>query len=78
MTHLAPALVDRVLLEVERAKEEIVDFTSGMIRIPTVNPPGEQYEACARYIGDTLERLQFEIELFAAEGRPSTPPATRG
>ena len=70
VTHLAPALVDRVLLEVERAADEIVDFTSEMIRIPTVNPPGEHYEDCARYIGDTLKRLHFDIEYFAAEGRP--------
>ena len=70
MTHLAPALVDRVLLEVERASDEIVDFTSEMIRIPTVNPPGEHYEDCARYIGETLKRLHFDIEYFAAEGRP--------
>ena len=70
MTHPAPAIVDRVLLEVERAADEIVDFTAEMIRIPTVNPPGEHYEECARYIGDTLRRLHFEIEYFAAEGRP--------
>jgi succinyl-diaminopimelate desuccinylase len=64
------AQIDRVLLEVERSAGEIVDFTAEMIRIPTVNPPGEHYEDCARYIGDTLARLGFGIEYFAAEGRP--------
>jgi succinyl-diaminopimelate desuccinylase len=66
----AAALIDRVLREVDRAADEIMAFTSGMIRIPTVNPPGEHYEECARYIGDTLNRLGFETEYFAAEGRP--------
>ena len=66
----AASLIDRVLREVDRAADEIVAFASGMIRIPTVNPPGEHYEDCARYIGDTLHRLGFEIEYFAAEGRP--------
>ena len=64
------SLVDRVLLEVERAADEAVAFTTDMIRIPTVNPPGEAYEDCARFIGRTLQRLGFDIEYFAAEGRP--------
>jgi succinyl-diaminopimelate desuccinylase len=59
-----------VLHEVERATDELVDFTAGMIRIPTVNPPGEHYEDCARYIGDRLASLGFETEYIAAEGRP--------
>ncbi len=64
------ALLDRVLHEVERATDELVDFTAGMIRIPTINPPGEHYEDCARYIGDRLASLGFETEYIAAEGRP--------
>jgi succinyl-diaminopimelate desuccinylase len=66
----ASSLIDRVLLEVERAEDEAVAFTAEMIRIPTVNPPGEHYEDCARLIGATLERLGFGVEYFAAEGRP--------
>lgn len=62
--------IDRVLLEVERAADEAVAFTTEMIRIPTVNPPGDHYEPCARLIGDRLERLGFSVEYFAAEGRP--------
>ena len=63
-------MLDRVLQEVERATDEVVDFTAGMIRIPTINPPGEHYEDCARYIGDRLSSLGFETEYIAAEGRP--------
>ncbi len=66
----APSLIDRVLAEVDRAADEIVAFTAEMVRIPTVNPPGEHYEDCARLIGTTLARLGFEIEYFEAEGRP--------
>jgi succinyl-diaminopimelate desuccinylase len=64
------SLIDRVLLEVERAADESVAFTADMVRIPTVNPPGEAYEECARFIGRTLQRLGFDIEYLAAEGRP--------
>jgi hypothetical protein len=42
----APPL-DRIVAEVDRAAGEIVDFASRLIRIPTVNPPGEGYETCA-------------------------------
>jgi succinyl-diaminopimelate desuccinylase len=70
----ASSPIDRVLLEVERATDEVVDFTAEMIRIPTVNPPGEHYEDCARFIGRTLERLGFAIEYFPAEGRPEHTP----
>ncbi|HVG85581.1 MAG TPA: acetylornithine deacetylase/succinyl-diaminopimelate desuccinylase family protein [Vicinamibacterales bacterium] len=64
------SLVDRVLLEVDRAADEAVAFAADMIRIPTVNPPGEAYEDCARFIGRTLQRLGFDVEYLAAEGRP--------
>ena len=46
------AAVDHVLTEIDRARDEIVDFASRLVRIPTVNPPGDQYEICARVIGD--------------------------
>ncbi|MEZ5286238.1 MAG: M20/M25/M40 family metallo-hydrolase [Vicinamibacterales bacterium] len=64
------AIVDRVFEEVDRAAEELVTFTSDLIRIPTVNPPGECYEDCAHFIGAVLSRMGFEVEYFAAEGRP--------
>ena len=72
MTAASP--IDRVLREVERATDEVVRFTSDLIRVPTVNPPGEFYEDCARLIGDHLERLEHDVEYFAAEGRPEHTP----
>jgi succinyl-diaminopimelate desuccinylase len=67
---MAIALLDRVVAEIEAAANEAVAFTTELIRIPTVNPPGEAYEDCARLIGDRLERCHFEVEYFPAEGRP--------
>jgi succinyl-diaminopimelate desuccinylase len=61
---------DSVLREVDRAAGEIVALTQDLVRIPTVNPPGEEYEACARLLGDDLRRRGFDVELLAAEGRP--------
>lgn len=72
---LPAAAIDRVLTEVERSADEATAFTADLIRIPTVNPPGEYYEDCARFIGGMLEKSGFRIELLAAEGRPEHTPA---
>jgi succinyl-diaminopimelate desuccinylase len=62
--------IDRVLSAVDAAADEIVAFTSDLIRIPTVNPPGDAYEPCARFIGARLERGGFDVEYVAADGLP--------
>src|SRR5882672_4437586 len=62
--------IERIVSEVDRAAEEIVQFTADLVRIPTVNPPGEEYDACAHFLGDFLQQRGFEIEYVEAEGRP--------
>jgi len=52
--------IERILAEVDRATDEIVQFTADLVRIPTVNPPGEEYEACAHFLGGFLKRRGFE------------------
>ena len=59
-----------MLTAVDELADEVVDFTSELVRIPTVNPPGEFYEDCARAIGDRLDRFGFDVEYLPAEGRP--------
>jgi len=61
---------DRILAEVDRATDEIVQFTADLVRIPTVNPPGDEYEACARFLGDHLRQRHFDVEYIVADGRP--------
>src|SRR3954452_569520 len=65
---VASTLIDRVSAEVDRAVDEIVAFTAGLVRIPTINPPGEEYDACAHFLGDDLERRGFTVEYIAADG----------
>ncbi|HSC26453.1 MAG TPA: M20/M25/M40 family metallo-hydrolase, partial [Vicinamibacterales bacterium] len=72
---LAAAAVDRVLAAVDAARDEIVEFVSDLIRIPTVNPPGDAYAECAQAIGSRLAACGFEVEYLAAEGRPEHTPS---
>lgn len=62
--------IDRITAEVDRAADEIVKYTQDLVRIPTVNPPGDQYAACAAFIGDDLNRRGYDVEYIAAEGQP--------
>jgi succinyl-diaminopimelate desuccinylase len=63
-------VIDRVTAEVERARDELVQLAVNLVRIPTVNPPGEAYDACAHFLGDDLARRGFAIEYVAADGSP--------
>jgi succinyl-diaminopimelate desuccinylase len=65
-----PQQVDRVLREVEAAGDQLVEFAATLVRIPTVNPPGDHYVECAGVIGQRLTALGFEVEQIEATGRP--------
>jgi succinyl-diaminopimelate desuccinylase len=63
-----------VLDEVDRAAGEIIDFTQRLIRIPTINPPGDEYENCANVIVDQLRAHGAEVQLLPALGRSEHTP----
>jgi succinyl-diaminopimelate desuccinylase len=71
---VSAAAVDHVLTEIERARDEIIDFASRLVRIPTVNPPGEAYETCAGVIGDQLRAHGADVQLLPATGRDEHTP----
>ena len=60
----------RVLDAVDGLADELVRFCRELVRIPTVNPPGQHYEECARFVGEQLQRLGYGVEYVAAVGRP--------
>ncbi|GCE16864.1 ArgE/DapE family deacylase [Dictyobacter kobayashii] len=56
--------------------EEAIDFLQGMLRIPSINPPGVAYPECASYIGERLAALGYQVEyitLSAAENAELAP-----
>src|SRR5688572_3498831 len=66
---------DKLLRAVDDLGDEAVAFAADMVRIPTVNPPGDAYQDCARLIGERLARGGFEVEYLPAEGSPEHTPA---
>jgi succinyl-diaminopimelate desuccinylase len=62
--------IDRIVAEVDRAADEIVRFTQDLVRIPTVNPPGAEYAACAAFLEGDLVRRGFAVERFVADRSP--------
>ena len=67
MTHPAQ---DTLLAEIEARSDEIVALTRELIRIPSVNPPGDFYRDCAELIGARLASRGFAVEHLRAEGSP--------
>jgi len=62
--------IDRIAAAVDGLTDEMVTFTTDFVRIPSINPPGEEYASCAHWLGDELARRGFAIEYIAAAGRP--------
>jgi succinyl-diaminopimelate desuccinylase len=67
MTHPCEAAL---LAEIEAREAEMVALTQALIRIPSVNPPGEHYRDCAELIGERLGARGFALEYVRAEGAP--------
>ncbi len=59
---LQPEHIAAILNAAEAVLDEAIAFLQGLIRIPTVNPPGDAYPECARYIGEHLQKLGYAIE----------------
>jgi len=59
-----------VLARIDAMTDEIVAFLQELTRIPTVNPPGENYAECAQAIGKKLVEFGYNVQYLEAEGRP--------
>lgn len=67
MTHDARV---RLLAIVEELAEDMVTFARDLVRIPTVNPPGQAYRPCAELIADHLTDWGHQVRFVEAVGRP--------
>jgi len=51
-------------------REALVALTQDLIRIPTLNPPGDRYRDVCEYLGNRLEKTGFCVEFVRAVGAP--------
>ena len=55
---------------IEARRDELIALTQDLIRIPTLNPPGEAYLEICEYLAKRLKARNFEVEMIRATGTP--------
>jgi succinyl-diaminopimelate desuccinylase len=63
-------LAEALFKSIDERRSELVELTRALIGFPTVNPPGEGYQACAEFIGRRLQARGFALDYVRAEGTP--------
>lgn len=61
---------ETLLRRIEAKRPELVELTRALVRIPTVNPPGEAYRPACELLGERLAARGFEVRYLRAEGTP--------
>ncbi len=59
-------LFDRI----EDKRSDLIELTQELVRIPTINPPGDAYTSCAQFIGERLRKKGFQIEYIRGNDTP--------
>ena len=65
---------ERIRAAADGLRDECAAFAAALVRIPTVNPPGERYEDCARLIGERLDALGYAVQYVRPRDRRDGPP----
>ena len=60
----------QLLEEIERRRDDLIELTQALIRIPTLNPPGDNYREICDFLATRLRARGFIIELVRAAGAP--------
>lgn len=61
---------ERLQAEIAARRDDLIALTQDLIRIPTLNPPGENYREICDYLDRRLRAAGFETELIRAQGAP--------
>ncbi|HIN47676.1 MAG TPA: succinyl-diaminopimelate desuccinylase, partial [Deltaproteobacteria bacterium] len=63
-------MLNSLFARIDSKREELVSFTQELVRIPTVNPPGEDYLKCAELLGNRLAKSGFLLLYERAKNTP--------
>jgi len=64
------AEIERLFRRIDARRDDLVRLTQDLIRYPTINPPGDAYEACARFLGARLDARGAKVDYVRGEGEP--------
>lgn len=65
-----PETIARIFRRIDTLREDLVALTQRLIRFPTINPPGDAYEACARDLGAWLAARGAAVDYVRGQGEP--------
>jgi succinyl-diaminopimelate desuccinylase len=61
--------MDDISQKISEKKEEILEFAKSLIRIPTQNPPQENYEEIIKVLQEKL--VDFELKIYSKNSKPN-------
>lgn len=59
-----------LMTRIAAKRDDLIQLTQDLIRIPTLNPPGENYQAICDYLDKRLSAHGFQTQLIRAFGTP--------
>ena len=63
-------MYDQINNRIDAKRENLIDLTVDLIRMPTVNPPGDAYTPCAEFLARRLKARGFDTQLLRALETP--------
>ncbi len=63
-------MIESLFARIDSKREELVSFTQELVRIPTINPPGEDYLKCVELLGNRLAKSGFSLLYERAKNTP--------
>lgn len=70
----AESVKNRIVEAVSSYQDEIVEFTSELVSIPTENPPGRAYKECIKVIARKLREIGLAYEILEVPGEVGHDP----
>ncbi|MFP6808164.1 MAG: acetylornithine deacetylase/succinyl-diaminopimelate desuccinylase family protein [Pseudomonadales bacterium] len=70
MTKTSQHTHDRLLDRIADKRDDLIQLTCDLVKIPTINPPGDYYQDCVEFLGNRLARRNFQVEYFRAKDVP--------
>ena len=67
---LTDPMTDTLHQTIQGRRDDLIALTQDLIRIPTLNPPGEFYRDICDYLDRRLSKRGFQTELIRAHGTP--------